>query len=135
MKKCEFKFWTQLALSQRCDGLSDCVDASDELNCATCAEGAFHCNTDDVSDLSCILKSQVCNGAYDCPESKIDEQNCESAVAVTCPKGSYYNSGSKDCKKIEHDHCSVQYFPCSQICVEGKDGTSASCECMEGKGK
>ena len=54
---------------------------------------------------------------------------------MTCPQGSYYNSGSKDCKKIEHDHCSVQYFPCSQICVEGKDGTSASCECMEGQGK
>lgn len=60
---------------KRCDGLRDCQDSTDELNCPThstllCPSG-FKCEDGEA----CIMKTEQCDGFLDCPDSS-DEKNC-----------------------------------------------------------
>ena len=119
---------------RQCDALVDCDDLSDEVNCDFCNNNAFSCMVDiHAPDRSCILPNQVCNRAYDC-DSKLDEADCEYSQSAIepCPKGKYYNNATDDCKPIEPNHCTVNSFPCSQICIEGKPDTTPTCGCMDG---
>lgn len=50
----------------RCNGLIDCIDASDEIACDRdpndiCSDREFQCST---NHLECIPLTEVCNGLY-----------------------------------------------------------------------
>ena len=65
----------------RCNGIDDCGDNSDEINCTNCFGSALRC-----PDSSCIPQSARCDGLLDCSDGS-DEKNCPSCdekVAFQC---------------------------------------------------
>lgn len=62
-----------------CDGMFQCPDKSDELNCIRmgCKEGFFLCPMDGFA--RCIKKTLLCDGVADCDDHQ-DESNCSKAV-------------------------------------------------------
>lgn len=61
-----------IELSQVCDGVSQCQDRSDELECAPRVDGCAH-QCDNKS--RCIPSSFLCDGERDCWDGS-DEANC-----------------------------------------------------------
>ncbi|XP_033004136.1 low-density lipoprotein receptor-related protein 6 isoform X2 [Lacerta agilis] len=55
----------------RCDGFTECEDASDEKNCPVCSESQFQCESG-----QCIDSILQCNGEANCQDSS-DEKKCE----------------------------------------------------------
>ncbi|XP_028584444.2 low-density lipoprotein receptor-related protein 6 isoform X3 [Podarcis muralis] len=55
----------------RCDGFTECEDASDEKNCPMCSESQFQCESG-----QCIDSILQCNGEANCQDSS-DEKKCE----------------------------------------------------------
>ncbi|XP_059822369.1 low-density lipoprotein receptor-related protein 2a isoform X1 [Hypanus sabinus] len=66
----------------RCDGVNDCLDNSDEVNCGTlnttCSSLAFTC-----TNLQCIPSYWRCDGQNDCSDGS-DEQECPTHGPSTC---------------------------------------------------
>ena len=54
-----------------CDGIMDCQDFSDEVDCEYCPEGTVHCGV----GASCIEVERRCDGFPDCPNNS-DERGC-----------------------------------------------------------
>ena len=61
-------------LKKLCDGVIDCHDLTDEIDCSYC-KGNYVCAQSHV----CIDKSKVCNGDNDCPNGE-DESECIALV-------------------------------------------------------
>eukprot|EP00062_Callorhinchus_milii_P023831 gi/632983076/ref/XP_007908469.1/ PREDICTED: transmembrane protease serine 6 isoform X2 [Callorhinchus milii] len=78
-----------------CDGLNDCPNGVDEINCVCTAQ--YQCE----EDTSCISYHSVCNQEDDCSEGS-DETDCIEAVpctqfTYTCKDGSCIKKPNPEC--------------------------------------
>uniref|UniRef100_A0A671UNK4 Low density lipoprotein receptor-related protein 2b n=1 Tax=Sparus aurata TaxID=8175 RepID=A0A671UNK4_SPAAU len=137
-------------LSQRCDGIADCFDKTDEANCtdtATCSPWAFTCN-----NKHCIRSSWRCDGMDDCGDGS-DEANCPTGIPKTCASNYFtcYNNrciskswlcdGMNDCGDGSDEHncnstittCPPNYFLCpDHRCLHFSYVCDGDQDCLDG---
>ncbi|XP_076237453.1 uncharacterized protein LOC143181108 [Calliopsis andreniformis] len=118
---------------QQCDGVPDCEDGGDELDCPHpgCSAGEFAC---DVS--RCILESQRCNFVPDCHDES-DEHDCSYPACTSsqfkCRSGQCIDS-TAHCDGVPDCHDSSDEFNCPRCqpdefeCANG-DCVSRSARC------
>lgn len=70
-RKCECR--SRLGEDRRCDGIIDCPDFSDELGCYGCMAGQLWCKMRE--EAHCVKKSQMCDGHINCDGGE-DEVFC-----------------------------------------------------------
>lgn len=64
-----------IPMTWRCDGIAECADHSDEMNCPVCSEQQFQCHGG-----QCLDAKLRCNGEQDCTDGS-DELDCHSTTA------------------------------------------------------
>ncbi|XP_071582358.1 basement membrane-specific heparan sulfate proteoglycan core protein isoform X12 [Temnothorax nylanderi] len=106
---------------QQCDGVLDCDDGGDEVDCPHpgCSAGEFACDVN-----RCILESQRCNFVEDCQDGS-DEHDCNypacSSSEFICRNGqcidsNKYCDGVQDCHDGSDEHncpCREDQFECA----------------------
>ena len=103
--------------SKICNGVKDCSDQSDELNCktrlpmilaGTCSKDEFQCD-----DSICIPMTFKCDGTNDCIDGS-DEKDCHD-VTVTCQPDEVQCHTDKK--------CIPKIYLCDQDqdCMDGSD--------------
>ncbi|CAK5049427.1 unnamed protein product [Meloidogyne enterolobii] len=55
-----------IPIGQRCNGIKDCADGTDELDCENCGSGKFFCRKSG----KCIQAKERCDGYAQCPNGK-----------------------------------------------------------------
>ncbi|KRY29365.1 Eukaryotic translation initiation factor 3 subunit G [Trichinella spiralis] len=110
-----------------CDGINDCHDKSDEMNC-TCEQ----CSGDGVLLCSgpvgqCILENRICDGRADCPNE--EDERClieeEEPAKITCSS----NSDHVSCKS-----CNIEnQFQCGNgLCINRTEMCDNKRDCDDG---
>ncbi|XP_061934457.1 basement membrane-specific heparan sulfate proteoglycan core protein isoform X42 [Apis cerana] len=101
--------------SARCNGVNDCFDHSDELNCLRCRSDEFEC-----LDGSCVSQTARCDGRSDCRD-RSDEYNC----TVTTCSGDQFRCLDGTCISIDKR--------CNQNidCRNGEDEKQCGCGATE----
>ncbi|KAG7329468.1 hypothetical protein KOW79_007642 [Hemibagrus wyckioides] len=61
-----------IPMTWRCDGIAECADHSDEMNCPVCSEQQFQCHGG-----QCLDAKLRCNGEQDCTDGS-DELDCHT---------------------------------------------------------
>ncbi|XP_070527632.1 basement membrane-specific heparan sulfate proteoglycan core protein isoform X2 [Cardiocondyla obscurior] len=108
---------------QQCDGVPDCDDGGDEVDCPHpgCSAGEFACDVN-----RCILESQRCNFVKDCQDGS-DEHDCNypacSPAEFICRSGQCIDR-NKYCNNVEdcHDGSDEQNCPCKEDQFECSPG-------------
>ncbi|XP_076397846.1 terribly reduced optic lobes isoform X10 [Megachile rotundata] len=127
---------------QKCDGVPDCDDGSDEIGCPHpgCSAGEFAC---DVS--RCILESHRCNFINECDDGS-DEHDCNfpacTSTQFKCRNGQCIDS-SEHCDGVKncYDHsdevnclCREDQLECTPgFCVDKDRHCDGIMDCTNGK--
>ncbi|XP_032663569.1 basement membrane-specific heparan sulfate proteoglycan core protein-like isoform X7 [Odontomachus brunneus] len=127
---------------QECDGIPDCDDGGDEVDCPHpgCGAGEFACDVN-----RCILEQQRCNFVEDCQDGS-DEHDCHypacSSTQFLCKNGqcidrNKYCNGVLDCHDgtDEHNcHCRDDQFECAPgFCVPLSRRCDGFADCNGGR--
>ncbi|NXJ68415.1 TMPS7 protease, partial [Rostratula benghalensis] len=108
-----FKCSTGLCIQQmeRCDGINNCFDESDELFCVV---PQWNCNSSFTTQDTLL----ACNGVSDCENGK-DEQNCTNSIP--CTKHAF-KCRNNICIRKQNAKCDG-----TVDCIDGSDESSCSC--------
>ncbi|NXS97626.1 TMPS7 protease, partial [Jacana jacana] len=108
-----FKCSTGLCIQQRerCDGINNCFDESDELFCVV---PEWNCNSSFTIQDTLL----ACNGVSDCENGK-DEQNCSHSIP--CTKHAF-KCRNNICIRKQNAKCDG-----TVDCIDGSDESSCSC--------
>ncbi|XP_070160255.1 modular serine protease-like [Polyergus mexicanus] len=104
----------------RCNGLVDCVDASDEITCDRdpndiCSDKEFQCST---IHRECISLDDMCNGYKDCSDES--DENATICREYPCPEYTF---------RCLYGGCIHQEVICDGVkdCIDGTDEDSNMC--------
>ncbi|XP_019884797.1 basement membrane-specific heparan sulfate proteoglycan core protein isoform X13 [Camponotus floridanus] len=127
---------------QQCDGVLDCDDGGDEVDCPHpgCSAGEFACDVN-----RCILESQRCNFLEDCQDGS-DEHDCNypgcSSTEFICRNGQCIDSnrhcnGVHDCYDGSDEFncpCKEDQFECAPgYCVPLSRRCDRYTDCIDGR--
>ncbi|XP_053373490.1 uncharacterized protein LOC123531432 isoform X2 [Mercenaria mercenaria] len=104
--RCRNMEW--ISILARCDGIIDCVDASDEIDCPgkdDCSETEFSCG-----DGNCINVGQVCDFFSDCSDSR--DEFCEFGQ---CDEDEEHTCDNLQCISLDK-RCNAH-----TDCIDGSD--------------